>query len=154
MQIQEQEKLLLLWEQSTDQQHRHHLGTSWKCSISCLIPEQNLYFIGWPKTSFGFKVKTEGTLFSFHQELYWTTYSITQSYSTTSCHFSGNFIIPSSQDLLSFLGDAFYRCLLQSSRELKFLPLREFCKDRNKWKIQKCNVWWIQQTNQNFPDKL
>ena len=26
------------------------------------------------------------------------------------------------------------RCLLQSSRELKFLPLREFCKDWNKWK--------------------
>ncbi|XP_057395579.1 dihydropyrimidinase-like isoform X2 [Balaenoptera acutorostrata] len=28
------------------------------------------------------------------------------------------------------------RCLLQSSRELEFFPLREFCKDRNKWKSE------------------
>ena len=62
--------------------------------------------------------------FHFHQELYWTTYS--PFWSTTFCHFSGNFIIPSSQNFLSFWAKNWSRYLLQSSRELKFFPLREF----------------------------
>ena len=37
------------------------------------------------------------------------------------CHFSGNFIIPSFPNFLSF-----------EKTELKFFPLREFCKDWNK----------------------
>ena len=69
----------------------------------------------------------------FH-ELYWTVYS--PSCSTTFCHFSGNFIIPSSQNFLSFGAKNWSRCLLQSSRESKFFPLREFCKDWNKWKSE------------------
>ena len=72
--------------------------------------------------------------FSFHQELYWTTYS--PFCSTTFCHFSGNFIILSSQNFLSFWVKNCSRCLLQSSRELKFFPLREFCDDQNKWKSE------------------
>ena len=35
--------------------------------------------------------------------------------------------------LLSFWAKNCSRYLLQSSRELKFFPLREFCKDQNKW---------------------
>ena len=53
--------------------------------------------------------------------------------STTFCRFSGNFIIPHSQNFSLFeqrpLLGVFY-----SSRELNFFPLREFCKDQNKWK--------------------
>ena len=39
-------------------------------------------------------------IFHFHQGLYWTIYS--PFCSTTFCHFSGNFIILSSQNFLSF----------------------------------------------------
>ena len=39
--------------------------------------------------------------------------------STTLWHFSGNFIIPSSQNFLSFWARNCFRCFLQSSRELK-----------------------------------
>ena len=71
-------------------------------------------------------------IFLFHQELYWM-YS--PFCSTTFCHVSGNFIIPSSQNcFLSFWAKNCSRCLLQSSRELKFFPLTEFGKDWNKWK--------------------
>ena len=70
-------------------------------------------------------------LFHFHQELYWTTYS--SFCSITFCHFPGNFIISSSQNILYFWVKNCFRCLLQSSKELKFFPLGEFCKDQNKW---------------------
>ena len=40
------------------------------------------------------------------------------------------------QKFLSFWAKNYSRCLLQSSREWKFFPLREFCKDRNKWKSE------------------
>ena len=70
--------------------------------------------------------------FHFYRELYWTTFSPFRS--TTFCHFSGTFIISSSQNFLPFWAKNCSRCLLQSSRELKFFPLREFCKDLNKWK--------------------
>ena len=55
---------------------------------------------------------------------------------TTFCHFSGSFIIPSPQNFLSFWAKNCSRCLLQSSRELTFFPLREYCKDWNKWKTE------------------
>ena len=49
--------------------------------------------------------------------------------SINSGHFSGYFIISSSQNFLSFWAKNSSRCLLQSSKELKYFPLREFCKD-------------------------
>ena len=55
---------------------------------------------------------------------------------TTFCHFPGNFIIPSSQNCLYFWAKNCSKCLLQSSRELKFFPLGEFCKDQNKWTFE------------------
>ena len=86
------------------------------------------------KSAFCFLSKNKRHIFHFHKELYWTTYS--PFCFTTFCHFSGNFIIPSSQNFLSFWAKNCSRCLLQSSRELKFFPLREFCKDQNKWKYE------------------
>ena len=83
--------------------------------------------LGWPKSAFGFLSKNKRHIFHFHQELY------SPFCSTTFCHFSDNFIITSSQNFLSFWAKN-SRCLLQSSRELKCFPLREFCKDLNKWK--------------------
>ena len=55
---------------------------------------------------------------------------------TIFCHFSGSFIIPSSQNFLSFWTKKlfFWQCLWQSSREMKFYPLKEFCKNWKKWK--------------------
>ena len=90
--------------------------------------------IGLAKKCLQFLSKNKRHIFHFHQELYWTTYS--PFCSTTFCHFSGNFIIPSSQNFLSFWAKNCSRCLLQSSKELKFFPLREFCKDWNKWKSE------------------
>ena len=87
---------------------------------------------GLAKKFLRFLSKNRRPIFHFHQKLYWTTYS--PFCSTTFCHFSGNFIIPSSQNLLSFWAKNCSRCLLQSSRELKFFSLSEFWKDRNKWK--------------------
>ena len=54
----------------------------------------------------------------------------------TICHFSGNFIIPSSQNFLSFWTKKlfFWQYLWQSSREMKFYTLKEFCKNWKKWK--------------------
>ena len=83
-------------------------------------------------------------IFHFHQWLYWTMYS--PFCSTTFCHLSGNFIIPSCQNFLSLWAKNYSRCLLQPSRELKYFPLREFCKDWNKWKSKgamsgECSGW-------------
>ena len=76
--------------------------------------------------------KNKRHIFLFHREPYWM-YS--PFCSTTFCHVSGNFIIPSSQNFfLTFWAKNCSRCLLQSSRELKFFPLIEFGKDWNKWK--------------------
>ena len=81
-----------------------------------------------------FLSKNKRHIFHFHQELYWTTYALFCS--TTFCHFSGNFIIPSSPEFLFFWAKNCSRWLLQSYRELKFFSLKEFCKDRNKWKSE------------------
>ena len=89
---------------------------------------------GLAKKFLQFLSKNKSRIFHFHQELYWTMYS--PFCSTTFCHFSGNFIIPSSQNFLSFWAKNCSRCLLQSSKELKFFPLREFFKDLNKWKSE------------------
>ena len=80
---------------------------------------------------FFFLSKNKRQIFNFHQELCWTTYS--PFCFTTFCHFSGNFIIPSYQNFLSIWGKNCSRCLLQSSREMKFFPLRKFCRGWNKW---------------------
>ena len=88
--------------------------------------------LGWPKSSFSFKVKLKDTFFIFINNFLKQHYSLFCS--TTFCHLSGNFIIPSSQNFLSFWAKKCSKCLLQSSRELKFFPLTEFCKDQNKWK--------------------
>ena len=88
--------------------------------------------IGLAKKFLQFLSKNKRHIFHFLQELCWTTYSPFGS--TTFRDFSGNFIIPSSQNFLSFWAKNCSRCLLQSSRELNIFPLREFCKDLNKWK--------------------
>ena len=90
--------------------------------------------IGVAKNCLWFLNKNKRHIFHFHQELYCTMHS--PFFSSTFCHFSGNSIIPSSQNFLSFWAKNCSRCLLQSSRELKFFPLREFFKDRNKWKSE------------------
>ena len=51
------------------------------------------------KSSFNFSSKNKRHIFHFHQALYWTIYL--PFCSTTFCHFSGNFIIPSSSNILS-----------------------------------------------------
>ena len=90
--------------------------------------------IGLAKKFLWFLRKNKRHIFHSHQELYWVTYS--PFCSTTICHFAGNFIILSSQNFFSFWAKNCSRCLLQSFRELKLFPLREFCKDRNKWKSE------------------
>ena len=95
---------------------------------------QSIASIGLAKKCLRFLSKNKRHAFHFHQKLYWATYS--PFCSTTFCHFSGNFIIPSSQNFLSFRAKNCSRCFLQTSRELKFFPLREFCKDQNKWKSE------------------
>ena len=90
--------------------------------------------IGLAKKCLQFLNKNKRHIFHFHRELYWKRYS--SFCSTTFCHFSGNFIIPSSQNFLSFWAKNCSRWLLQSSRELKVFPLRQFCKDLNKWKSE------------------
>ena len=90
-------------------------------------------------------LKKKRHFFHFYPELYWTQYLLFCS--TTFCHFSGNFIISFSQNVLSFWAKNYSGCPLQSSRELKFFPIREFCNDRNKCK-PKCAMsdeygWWI-----------
>ena len=102
-----------------------------KCYISN-ISERSRISIGLAKKCLRFLRKNKRHIFHFHQELCWTMYS--PFCSTTFCHFSGNFIMLSSQSFLSFWAKSCSRCLLQSSRELTFFPLREFCKDLNKWK--------------------
>ena len=71
------------------------------------------------------------TFFVFIKNFIWTAYL--PFCSTTFCHFSDNFIIPSPQNFLPFWGKNCSSCLLQFSRELNFFPLREFSEEWNKW---------------------
>ena len=77
-----------------------------------------------------FSSKNKRHIFHFHQELNWPTYS--PFCSATFCHFPGNFRIPSFQDIWSFWAKNYSRFVLQSSRELKYSALREFCEDWTK----------------------
>ena len=93
--------------------------------------------IGLAQKFLQFLSKNKRPVFHFHQELYWITYS--PFCSTTFCHFSSNFIIPSSQTFYLFdqrtVPGSFYLLLLKRNK-LKFFPLIEFCTDRNKWKSE------------------
>ena len=92
-------------------------------------------FIYWiDQKFFWFLSKNKRHIFSFSQRIYWTMYS--PFCSTVFCHFSENFKIPSSQNVLSFWAKNCFKYLLQSSRKLKLFPLREFCKDLNKSKSE------------------
>ena len=72
--------------------------------------------------------------FHFHQDHHWIMYW--PFCFTAFWYFSGNFIIPSSQNSLSFWAKNCSRCLLQSPKELKVFQLREFCKDQDKCKYE------------------
>ena len=105
--------------------------------------------LGWPKGFFSFYVKKN---FSFLPR------TLLNSVFTALFHYLlplfSNFVIPSSQNLLSFWAKNCSRCLLQSSREWKFFLLREFCKDLNKWKTEgnmcgEC-IGWIRASQLSF----
>ena len=68
-----------------------------------------------------------------HQELHWTTYSLF-FFSTTFCHFPGNCTIPSFQNFFIFLSKELFQVPFTLFQGIEFFPLREFCKDWNKWK--------------------
>ena len=100
----------------------------------CFFLNYPIVYIGWAKKSLWFLSKNKRHIFHFHQERYWTTCS--PFCSAAFCHFSGNFVIPSYQNFLSFWAKNCSRRFLQSSRELKIFLLREFCKDWSKWKSE------------------
>ena len=79
------------------------------------------------KISFGFKVKIKDTFFIFTKNLY--EQPVHHFVPLLSAIFQAT-----SQNFLSLWAKNCSSCLLQSSRELKFFLLKEFCKDRNKWK--------------------
>ena len=71
-----------------------------------------IFALHWQKNCFRFLSKHRRYIFHFHQELYWTMYSLFCP--STFHHFSCNFIIPSSWNFLSFWARNYSRCLLQS----------------------------------------
>ena len=101
-----------------------YLWDSFPVIIDFKIKYQNKH-IGLPKTVPSFSLSKNKRY--FHQKLYRTMFSLFCS--TAFWHFSGNFIIASSQNFLSFWTKNYSRCLLQSSMELDF----ELCKYWNKW---------------------
>ena len=90
--------------------------------------------VGLVKKCFQYLSKNKSYIFHFLQELYWTMYS--PFCSTTFCHFSINFIIPSSQNFLSFLSKELFQVPFTIFQGIEFFPLKEFCKDQNKWKSE------------------
>ena len=83
--------------------------------------------MGWPKSSFSFKVKIKDTFLIFTKnfiELH------------IHCHFLGNFIIPSSQNFLSFWAKNCSRWLLQSSRNWSLLHWENFVETEIKGKLK------------------
>ena len=110
---------------------------SWIVCWLSLVPKS-----GWPKSSL-FLSKNKRHSFHFHQELYWTTCS--PLCSTVFCHFSGNFIIPSSPSFLSFR--TVPGALYSLPGNWNFFPLREFCKDQKRWMKEG-------RTQPSFPVKL
>ena len=86
--------------------------------------------LGWPKSSFSFLSKNKRHIFYLHQELsflffcFFLPRTLFNNVFTVLFHyllpfFSGNFIIPSSQNVVSFWANNCSKCLIQSSRELK-----------------------------------
>ena len=94
----------------------HKVGSWHRCPATIIL-------LGGPKSASGFLGKNKRHIFHFHQELDWTKYSLFCC-STAFCHFSGNFVIPSSQNFLSLWAKNCSRCLLQSSRELNFFSIK------------------------------
>ena len=99
--------------------------------LNHLLPHY-YYLLGWPKSAFSFLSKNKRLIFTKN----FIEQRIHPFVPLPSVIFSGNFIIPSSQNFLSFWAKNCSRCLLWSSRVLKFFPLREFCKHLNKWKSE------------------
>ena len=87
----------------------------------------SLYWVG-QKVPLAFKYKQK-TYFSFSPSV---LLGKAQFCSTAYCHFPGNFKIPSFPNFYLWAKNCF-RCILQFSSELKIFPLREFCKDWNKY---------------------
>ena len=117
---------LLASETCLDRTGRMKRKHGWDSEQATLCQFLNV-FIGLAKKFLCFfNVKTKDTCFHFCQELYWTTYL--PLCSTAFCHFSGNFIITSPQNFWPFWTKKCSKCLLQSSRKLKFFPLRNFVK--------------------------
>ena len=101
-------------------QFKHHFLQK---AFTDLTGEQSIPAIGLAKKFLRFLSKNKRHIFHFHEELYWTTYS--PFCSANFCHFPGNFVIPSSQNFLSFWArNCCSRCLLQYSRELKFFSIK------------------------------
>ena len=73
--------------------------------------------------------------------------------STIFCHFSGNFVIPSSQSFLSFWAKNCSRCLYSLLRNGNFFHWESFVKTEI-MEIWSFNVWWIWQMGQNLLTKL
>ena len=92
--------------------------------------------------------KKKRHFFHFYPQLYWTRYLLFCS--TTFCHFSGNFIISFSQNVLSFWTKNYSGCPLQFSRELKFFPIGEFCNDQNKCAMSGEYGQWIRTSKPSY----
>ena len=65
--------------------------------------------LGWPKSSFGFKVQVRDTFFIFTKNF--IEQHIHRLFPLLFCHFPGNFIISSSQNLLSFWAKNCFKCV-------------------------------------------
>ena len=97
-----------------------------------------MYWVGQNDSSV-FKVKIKRHTFHFHQEFYFHHFIIFIKIGifTVLFHYILLFFRQLHNSifskLLSFWAKNCSRYLLQSSREWKFFPLREFCKDQNKW---------------------
>jgi len=69
-----------------------------------------------------FLSKNKRHMFHFHQELYWTRYS--PFCSTTICHFSGNFIIPSFQYFI-FLSKELFQMLFTVFQGIEIFSIKK-----------------------------
>ena len=103
-----------------------------------------MFLLVCPKISFTLKIKLKDTIFIFTKNV---IKQCTHHFvSLPSAIFQAPSIIPSSQNFLYFWAKNCSRYPLQSSRELKFFPLRKFCKDQNKWTFEgvmsgECGGW-------------
>ena len=95
-------------------------------------PPATRLLVGWPKSSFGFKVQIK-THFSFSSRTLLNNVltAVLPYYVLLFSRQLHNLIFPK---LFIFLSKQLFQVCLWFSRELKFFPLGEFCKDKNKWK--------------------